>query len=336
MPRISLQTRKLILSHWRRGLSLRNIAETVNCSHQAVFNIIKKKKLYQSVRDKPKSGRPRKTSPADDRQIRKFVLKNRFSTAKEVKNNVDLPSNVSLRLIQRRLVDFDLKCYRAAKKPMISRINKKKRERFAQLHADWNHLDWKSVAFSDESRFNLIGNDSQHLVRRFPNERYSPNCLRKTSQHGGGSVMVWGVVTFKGPGPLVFLDQTLNGQKYLDILKHTYIPYWKSDLPSCTVFQHDNAPPHRCKAVQQFLTDNNIATLPWPPQSPDLNVIENCWNYVKKQLRNYKAAISKPELKKQILEIWRNIPTSFVQALISSMPRRMAAVKQFRGNPTKY
>ena len=45
--------------------------------------------------------------------------------------------------------------------------------------------------FFYESWFNLVGNDSQHLVRRFPNERFAQNCVRKSIHSGGGYVMAW-------------------------------------------------------------------------------------------------------------------------------------------------
>ena len=41
------------------------------------------------------------------------------------------------------------------------------------------------------------------------------------------------------------------------------------------MFQHDNAPRHRAKIVQQWLHEIEVETLEWPPQSPDLNPIEH-------------------------------------------------------------
>jgi len=335
MPRISIDNREKILSLWRNGLSLRKIGNNFNCSYQAVLNIIRKHNAFKSVDDRPKSGRPKKTSAADDRQMRRFVSKNRFSTAAEVKIGVNLPSNISLRLIQRRLFHFDLKCYRAAHKPMVSRINRIKRKKFSKKYAKWSLKDWKRVAFTDESRFSLFGSDSQYLVRRNSNERLASNCVRKCIQGRGGSVMAWGVVTYKGPGPLVFLDKNLNGQTYLNLLENEFLPYYENNLPLNTIFQQDNAPPHRCQTVEKFIDKNIIYTLPWPPQSPDLNVIENVWQYVKRQLKYYKST-NKRELMKNIEIIWQSVPVTFIRRLIESMPRRIDAVDKSKGYPTKY
>ena len=41
------------------------------------------------------------------------------------------------------------------------------------------------------------------------------------------------------------------------------------------IFQHDGASSHTALKVKDWFEDNNIETMPWPGQSPDLNCIEN-------------------------------------------------------------
>ena len=78
---------------------------------------------------------------------------------------------------------------------------------------------------------------------------------------------------------------------------------------------------HTAKVTQDFLHSSNIELLPWPPQSPDLNPIEELWLIVESGLRKCKPEPSNiQELEKMVTEEWMSIPEETYQSLISSMP----------------
>ncbi|GBL79540.1 hypothetical protein AVEN_18124-1 [Araneus ventricosus] len=68
------------------------------------------------------------------------------------------------------------------------------RREWCQSRAHWR-TEWRSVVFSDESRFCLGASDGRVLVRRRPGERLQPTCLRPRHTGTTPGVMVWGAMT---------------------------------------------------------------------------------------------------------------------------------------------
>ena len=80
----------------------------------------------------------------------------------------------------------------AAKKPLLKDTNNKKRLAWAKKHEQWTLDQWKSVLWSDESKYEIFGYNRRVFVRCREGERMISACVVPTVTHGGGGVMVWG------------------------------------------------------------------------------------------------------------------------------------------------
>ncbi|CAB1452154.1 unnamed protein product [Pleuronectes platessa] len=93
------------------------------------------------------------------------------------------------------------------------------------------------------------------------------------------------------------------------------------------VFQQDNAPIHNARLTKTFFQENNITLLDHPACSPDLNPIENIWGWMAREV--YKNGLqfqTVDALREAIFTTWRNIRTSLLETLTSSMPKRIFEV----------
>jgi hypothetical protein len=137
------------------------------------------------------------------------------------------------------------------------------------------------VIFSDETYVDVRGAQAVY-VRRSRGESIR---MSHTIQHRPflQRAMFWGAISSKGPLPLIHVDGTMTATRYVSTLKQHLIPFLENQpLALEYMFQHDNAPSHKATVTTQFLRAEAIPVLPsWPPYSPDLNVIENMWAYVK-------------------------------------------------------
>jgi hypothetical protein len=84
-------------------------------------------------------------------------------------------------------------------------------------------------------------------------------------------------------------------------------------------------------------SENDIPTLEWPPQSPDLNIIEKVGKVMKTKVQRQTDDIRNAEdLKTAVAEIWTPLQLHYIRSLYDSLPRRLRVVLRARGNITKY
>ena len=93
--------------------------------------------------------------------------------------------------------------------------------------------------------------------------------------------MIWGCICYDGVGTLTAVEGNINSAKYIDILDKNIWPVvvWYFEGKEY-LFMDDNALVHRAHTVDNCKDQNEVTSMEWPAQSPDLNT----WLYMKREL----------------------------------------------------
>ncbi|KAG1182388.1 hypothetical protein G6F35_015616 [Rhizopus arrhizus] len=230
-----------------------------------------------------------------------------------------------------------------AKKPLLSKQHKKRRLAWAMTHKVWTTDDWRRMVFSDETKVNVFGSDDCKYYWSRPDDVLQPHHLDITVKGSQGSVMVWGCITYDGPGYACWIhDGTMKAVDYVNILETTLMDSLKYDgyNPEDIYFQQDKAPKHNSKLGKQWFVDNYFKSdhiFSWPAQSPDLNPIEHVWHHHKLKLNVHDTkAKGVHELWEIIEKEWNTFTVDECRRYIDSMPDRCKAVINAKGGHTRY
>lgn len=335
---ISTDLRKLVINYRNNNKSFGEIAKLLNLSKSTVQTIFHNFKTSSSVESKSRSGRPKKLNRRDVSYIHNAVGQNPKVHATNLAQELAERSNIVVhpRTICRALNNEGYHYRIPRKKPLISEKNRKLRLEFAKKHINKGMDFWKLVLFTDESKYNIFGYDGKAKVWRKPNTAMDPKNLIPTVKHGGGSVMVWGAVAASGVGNLVFVEGNMNRFQYKSILEQNLQQSVdKLCLGASWIFQQDNDPKHTSQIVKDWLLYYAPRQLNSPPQSPDLNIIEHVWEILERKIRKHTIS-GAPILKQKLQQEWQNIAVEELENLAASMPRRLQAVIDAGGGPTKY
>ena len=263
----------------------------------------------------------------DIRKIKREVFKKPGSTSKAIFENAGL--NEVPKTTRNRILRTISKVRSPEKKPPLT-------QRHMRLRVEWARSymkqDMKCVLFTDETRATLDGPDgwSKGWVG------FEGKLHHRFQRHqGGGGVMLWaGIVNNELVGPIMVREGVkINSANYCALLDEVLVPWLQNqtlDRRKKLVFMQDNAPSHSARATKEYLAslgfkDQNLMV--WPPNSPDLNPIENLWSILKRKVySNGKQFSSKTELWEAIQVAMRSIDSTTIENLTNSVNERIFEV----------
>jgi len=255
----------------------------------------------------------------------------------------------------RQLVD----CFRpetqANKEALLDRGPPEKSSSFlySKAHRNWQYKEWERVIWSDEASIQVGLDPYPRWLFRSEGEKFHRTCLKAAFKTSRQSIMVWACFHGDTKGTLIVFEKgSIDSLVYQNTLREGLLGLIEEEegiletqlRPSSLIFMQDNAPIHKSNSTLEFLRSFNISPMAWPPNSPDLNPIENIWALFKKEFHSRwsarraisSAAIKFPEMKTMLIESWEALPVELFRVVADSMPRRVRLALKASGGPINY
>lgn len=337
MPKLTENSKVLILSKLEEGWSVRAVALHYNIAKSTVQNVKKRWEHHGSISRKQGSGRPKITTVQQDEALLNYLRQNPFQTSRQAAFLTNFPGSAPT--VCRRIKESEIQNCASPKKPLLTEEQKQSRVIFCLNYIYRPPNFWNNVIFTDEKIFQS-SNSGRLRVYRPRNSRFQERYVTPTNKSGRFSVNVWAWICVHGAGVAWRCEGRFNSQTYLNILENIMLPSVTEMYPDNNfIFQQDNCPVHTAGIIRQWFATNNIEVLPWASYSPDINPIENIWGLLTKKIykRNFRPQNAN-ELWEAIEECWEELSQDqhLWQNLIASIPRRLNKVLEANGAITKY
>lgn len=89
------------------------------------------------------------------------------------------------------------------------------------------------------------------------------------------------------------------------------------------VVVEDNAPAHRSRFDNDCLKLADVKKLLWPPNSPDCNVSEHAWPWLRRHItKEYPVSVTAEDCASQWAEQWEKLTVEHINAWINSFPKK--------------
>ncbi|XP_019944313.2 uncharacterized protein [Paralichthys olivaceus] len=150
MPRVPAHLRERALGMLQGGMRTADLARAINCHVRTVRRLRQRYRETGRTADHPRSGRPRVTTPAQDRYIRISHLRDRYrmaTTTARVTPGTHNPS-ISAQTVRNRLREAGLRACRPVVRQVLTRHHQQQHRLWAQTHLSWTRQEWQKVTWS--------------------------------------------------------------------------------------------------------------------------------------------------------------------------------------------
>ena len=338
MPRVSLETRRRIVAISKSGYSVQDIQnrlaeENIYTSKVSIYKILRKYQHHGIITDFFRRSHAPKLSSEQLKFIDDSMARNDEITGRQMRELLreKWPSlEVSISTVKRERQNIGWVSTRPKYCQLVREINMEKRFSWCKEQISVKET-FDNVIFTDECSVQL-DNHGRLCFRK----KTEPKKLKPRPKHPI-KVHVWGGISKKGATSIVIFTGTLTAIQYCTILDQSLKPFIEKCFPDKNYrFQQDNDPKHCSNYSKNYFLENNINWWRTPPESPDLNPIENVWGSLKYFLRHSHKPKNLDSLIAGILLFWKTLTPEVCSKYISHLNKVMPKVVEVNGAASGY
>ncbi|GFS78023.1 transposable element Tc1 transposase [Trichonephila clavipes] len=302
-------------NNWEKleeGRSVTSVAAEFGIAHSIVSRLWRQFQSTGTAIRGFSSGRPRGTTPADDRYIVLQARRNRRQTSGEIARHTTQATGrlISRFTVARRLHGGGLFARRPVRCVPLTPAHRRRRSLWCQVYRNWRDNEWGRVLFTDESRLSLSSDSHRILIWREWGCRNHPWNIIERDRYGGRGVLVWGGIMLGSRTDLHIFDAgSVNGTRYCNEILLPYVRLLRrygSAVPfhgrQCTMSSHSS-----CRTALR----ERLAARTLPP-------------------------VTIRELRLALQDEWAAMPQQLIDTLILSMDRRCETCLAVRGDHIPY
>ncbi len=213
------------MEYFKNIVPQHQIAKALQISSSTVHNIMKSFRETGEISVHKRQGRRPLLDARGLLALRRHCITDRHDSvidiAKWAQEYFQKP--LSANTICHDICRYQLKLYHAKRKPYVNMVQKCRRVLWAKAHLKWTVSKWKSVLWSDESKFDILVGNHGCCVLRAKEEGDLPVCHQHSVQKPA-SLMVWGCISAYAMGSLHVLEGTMNAERYIKVLEQHMLP----------------------------------------------------------------------------------------------------------------
>jgi transposase len=186
MPRLDPATHNNTTDRLQTGQSQTEVARQFNVHQSTISRLWQRLNQTGSAQDRPRSRRPRITTPAQDRYIRVFHLRNRTVTATATAAGIPSLRRIYTQTVRNRLRQRKIR----PRRPYVGSVLTQVHSCACVIHLG-SGLWGTSAEFDSAMRVPFSSHDGRAREYSRRNYCFFPACVQEVDRFGGGGVMIW-------------------------------------------------------------------------------------------------------------------------------------------------